>query len=241
MSTHSFGNAGSRSPSFAPSVARPAAMPPLALGLGPPVVAAALPLALPRVDAGLWASPLAIAFEAFGLHTARRVAGALGQFAEEAGEDFGHVLENLTYATPERLCVVFHSHFAGPADALPYLHEPEKLANHVYAHLRGNGDEASGDGYRFRGRGLIQLTGRDVYADFGVSVGRSAERASAYCDTPAGAAASGCWYLASRGCLDAADSWDLAAMTRAVNGRAMLGHTRRVAVAEKMLAVLEAR
>jgi predicted chitinase len=76
-----------------------------------------------------------------------------------------------------------------------------RSATIVYANVNGNGDAASGDGYRFRGRGLIQLTGRNEYAAFARAIGKTAEQAAEFCDTTQGAAFSGCWYLASNGCL----------------------------------------
>lgn len=201
-------------------------------------IAHVLRLVLPKVLVAIWAAPLAEAFRVYDLTSARRIAAALGQFAVEAGEDFGAVAENLCYTSAQRVCSVYPNHFGAPDEAIPYLSCPDRLANRVYANYRGNGDEASGDGYRFRGRGLIQLTGRDLYARFGATPGMSAEAAAGYCETPAGAAASGCWYLAANGCLEFADRWELACITRAVNGRAMLGHARRVAIAEKALDAL---
>ena len=108
-----------------------------------------------------------------------------------------------------------------PAAAEPYCGDQRRFADFVYANVNGNGDAASGDGYRFRGRGLIQLTGRDEYAAFARAIGRTAEQAADFCDTTEGAAFSGCWYLASNGCLALADQWDIDAITRRVNGDAM--------------------
>ncbi|HEX8827642.1 MAG TPA: hypothetical protein VF778_05975, partial [Xanthobacteraceae bacterium] len=101
----------------------------------------------------------------------------------------------------------------------------------MYADYNGNGDEASGDGYRFRGGGLIQLTGRNDYASFGQTVGMTAEQAAASCATPTGAALSGCWYMASKGCLPYADAWNIDEITYLVNGKAMLGRAQRTAYA----------
>ena len=92
-----------------------------------------------------------------------------------------------------------------------------------------------GDGYRFRGRGLIQLTGRDEYEAFGRAIGKTAEEAAAFCETHEGAAWSGCWYLARNGCLPLADAWDIDAITRRVNGPAMEAASERLRYSDAML------
>jgi putative chitinase len=81
------------------------------------------------------------------------------------------VEERLTY-NPERICAVWPSRFPTMASAIPYAHNPVKLANKVYASRMGNGDEASGNGYLYRGRGPIQLTGKDAYIHVGDLMGQ---------------------------------------------------------------------
>jgi predicted chitinase len=168
----------------------------------------------------------------------RRMAAAVGQFLVEAGAAFQEVTENLHYIHPARMLDVFPHAFLTLASTEPFIGRAEALANHVYANLLGNGDEASGDGYRFRGRGLIQLTGRTEYTQFAASIGKSVDEVTAYCETPEGAAMSGCWYLSSRGCLPLADSWQLSEITLRVNGTAMLGNDQRVAYSDAMLKAL---
>lgn len=87
--------------------------------------------------------------------------------------------------------------------------------------MTGQGSVPTVGRYRFRGRGLIQFTGRDEYSAFGRAIGKTPEQAADYCETNEGAAFSGCWYLASNGCLPLADAWDIDAITRRVNGDAM--------------------
>ncbi|WP_010184267.1 glycoside hydrolase family 19 protein [Sphingomonas sp. PAMC 26605] len=195
---------------------------------------AALGIVLPHVKTSVWSPALIAAFARYDLSNARRIAAAIGQFAVEAGAGFQEVVENLNYTHAERLHAVFPHAFPSIADAEPYVGHPEKIGNRVYANRLGNGDVASGDGFRFRGRGLIQLTGRDEYAEFGSTLGKTADEASAYCETAEGAAMSGCWYLASRGCLPLADTWQLSTITKKVNGTAMLGNAERIAYAEAM-------
>src|SRR5271154_2673047 len=199
----------------------PVVMPPPVVALGG---AAALTAAMrgvcPEANAALWVPALISAFEKFDFSNNRRRAAAMGQFLAEAGPALNEIVEDLYY-TPDRACQVWPALFPTPAAAEPYCDNQRRFADFVYAKVNGNGDAASGDGYRFRGRGLIQLTGRDEYAAFGQAIGRTPEQAAAFCATPEGAALSGCWYLASNGCLPLADQWEIDAITRRVNGDAM--------------------
>lgn len=199
---------------------------------------AALKIAAPRVSTNVWAPALAAAFSKFDLRTNRRVAAAVGQFLVEAGASFHELAENLDYTHASRISQVFPAEFPTQADAEPFVGKPEALANRVYANRLGNGDEASGDGWRFRGRGLIQITGRHEYAEFGETLGMAPEQAAAHSETQEGAAMSGCWYLASRGCLVLADHWLISNITRKVNGSAMEGADQRQAYSEAMLKAL---
>jgi predicted chitinase len=187
---------------------------------GVSALTAAMRSVCPEADADLWAPALISAFEKFDFSNNRRRAAAMGQFLVEAGPALNQITEDLDY-TPDRACQVWPALFPTPAAAEPYCGDRRQFADFVYANVNGNGDAASGDGYRFRGRGLIQLTGRDEYAAFARAIGRTAEQAADFCDTTEGAASSGCWYLASNGCLPLADQWDIDAITRRVNGDAM--------------------
>ena len=201
-------------------------------------LAAALSAAAPNANRAVWLTPLTVAMRQQGLTTHRRIAAALGQFAVEAGEGFGQLAENLNYTHADRIMTVFGSHFSNLSAAQECCGNPEKLANRVYANRMGNGDEASGDGWRFRGRGLIQLTGRDEYTAFAAAVGMTPEAASDYLETPAGAAASGCWYFVWRNTLAMMDAWNLNGITFRVNGSAMEGHDERIAASEAALKAL---
>jgi predicted chitinase len=197
----------------------------------------ALSRVAPAIDRTKWEPALTQGFQKFSFTNNQRVAAAIGQFLVEAGDSFEEVVENMNYSAA-RMMQVWSSTFKTEADAAPYAHHPEKLGNFIYANKLGNGNEASGDGYRFRGRGLIQLTGRSEYGEFGAAIGMTAEQVSDYCETPEGAAISGCWYLSSRGCLPFADTWNLAAITLRVNGRKMQDHARRVKFSNAMLTEL---
>ncbi|MBI3677962.1 MAG: glycoside hydrolase family 19 protein [Proteobacteria bacterium] len=198
-------------------------------------LAAALSIVAPGVNRSTWLQPLLAAFAKFDVTNNKRKAVAIGQFLVEAGASFQEVVENLNYTHADHIAAVFPHAFPTAQSAQPFVGNSQALADRVYANRLGNGDEQSGDGYRFRGRGLIQLTGRDEYAEFGATIGKSAEDTAAYCETPEGAAASGCWYLSARGCLSLADAWEISLVTRKVNGAAMLGNAQRIAYAQAML------
>ncbi len=114
--------------------------------------------------------PLALSAMRFEIVTKLRLAHWLAQLGHESG-DFARRVENLNYTDPARLCSVFPSRFATLADAAPFVRNPEGLANLVYAGRNGNGGVASGDGWAYRGRGFIQLTGRANYRAAGAGLG----------------------------------------------------------------------
>ena len=105
----------------------------------------------------------------FGINTPLRVAHFLAQCGHESG-GFKVTNENLNYSA-KGLNGIFKKYFPTLASAVPYERKPEKIANKVYGGRMGNGVEASGDGYKFRGRGYIQLTGKENYTAFGKSIG----------------------------------------------------------------------
>src|SRR3954452_20311540 len=133
------------------------AAPAVVTGVVPPF-GAALHRVASGIDRAKWEPALTQGFQKFALTSNQRIAAAIGQFLVEAGESFEEVVENMNYSAG-RMMEVWPSTFRTEADALPYAHQPQKLGNFIYANKLGNGNEASGDGYRFRGRGLIQLTG----------------------------------------------------------------------------------
>ncbi|HXH71578.1 MAG TPA: glycoside hydrolase family 19 protein [Mariprofundaceae bacterium] len=116
---------------------------------------------MPRCDTAAWCGSLNTAMERFEITSPQRMAAFLAQVAHESSETT-RLTENLNYRA-ERLVAVWPRRFPTVGAAAPYAGNPEKLANRVYAGRGGNGDEASGDGWRYRGRGLFQLTFRDNY------------------------------------------------------------------------------
>lgn len=190
------------------------------------LLARAIAAVAPHVNADTWAAALTAPMRAHGITTPRRIAMLLGQCAEESG-GFEQLEEDLYYTTALQMTRVWPSHFPTLADASPFIDQPEALANRVYAARLGNGDEDSGDGWKFRGRGLIQLTGRTLYTDFALSTSsgdseaQDVDEIADWLVTPAGAAASACWYWnwAYHGRLNGlADVWDVAGATRLING-----------------------
>ena len=129
------------------------------------------------------------------------------------------LVENLTYTSAARIRAVWPRRFATEADAAPFVRNPQALANRVYAGRNGNGGEATGDGWRFRGRGLIQITGRANYAAAAAAFGRGLDDPFiGWCSTPAGAAATACWWWAAHGCNTLADRGDDVAVRERING-----------------------
>ena len=162
-----------------------------------------------------YVEPLNNALQHFQINTPDRIAMFMAQVGHESG-GLTQIQENLNYRA-DRLPVVFPRYFR---DVNPnaYARNPEKIANRVYANRMGNGPESSGDGYRYRGRGLIQLTGHDNYARFANDMGMSVEEAVEYLSTPEGAAMSAAWFWSKNGLNEIADRGDVVAATKRING-----------------------
>jgi len=159
--------------------------------------------------------PLNKAMERFEINNPQRIAMFLAQIGHESG-GLKHVKENLNYRSSQ-LLKVFPKYFRDrdPAD---YERKPEKIANLVYGGRMGNGTEETGDGYKYRGRGLIQLTGHDNYNAFANGVGISIDEAVTYLETPEGAAMSAAWFWNSRKLNAVADAGDVVKATKLING-----------------------
>lgn len=162
-----------------------------------------------------YVDPLNEVCDKFEINTAERVAMFLAQIGHESG-GLSVIQENLNYRA-ERLAVIFPKYFRD-VDTSEYAHNPEKIANRVYANRMGNGDEDSGDGYKFRGRGLIQLTGHNNYASFASDMGMDIDEAVEYLATPEGAAMSAGWYWNKTHLNQWADNSDVVTVTKKING-----------------------
>ena len=165
----------------------------------------------------MYAQPLHEVAEYYNMYdNPARLAGFLAQTAHESG-GYNFVKENLNYGA-KGLATTFKKYFPTEADAKPYERQPEKIANRVYANRMGNGDESSGDGYRFCGRGLIQLTGRNNYTRFAADLGISVEECVAYMETPEGAVASAGWFWDNNDLNKLCDKGDFVGLTKRING-----------------------
>ncbi len=150
------------------------------------ITGAQLKAFLPRLtDVRTWTRALNAAGRRFAIDTPVRLAAFLAQTAHESA-GFALLVENLNYSA-EGLVKIWPKRFT-PESAGRYARQPMKIANHVYAKRLGNGDEASGDGWRFRGRGLMQITGRDNYRLCGKALGIDLERKPERLETPRTAA-----------------------------------------------------
>lgn len=169
-----------------------------------------------------------------GIDTPMRIAHFLAQVLHESGH-LSVLEENLNYSA-ERLLAVFPRHFRNIEHARLYAHQPERIANRVYGGRMGNGNEASGDGYRYRGRGFIQLTGKHNYQAF---ADWSDEDVVSNPDAVASthAALSAVYFWSSRKLNAMADVDDLTAITRRVNG-GLNGLEQRVQLLDKAVAWL---
>jgi putative chitinase len=166
-----------------------------------------------------WVSALNQLLPDYGIDTPQRVAAFLAQCAHESG-NFVFLKENLNYRAAS-LRKIFPKYFPDDAIANQYASLPNKaeaIANRIYANRMGNGPEESGDGYRYCGRGLIQLTGRNNYEAFADSIESTPEEVSAYLETFEGAVQSACWFWETNNLNQFADTDDIKTMTRRING-----------------------
>jgi len=187
-----------------------------------------------------WYSDLSQLLPDYDINTPQRIASFLAQCTHES-DDFTALKENLNYR-PASLRKLFPTHFETDEIANDYANRPNKqeaIANRLYCNRMGNGDEASGDGYRYCGRGLIQITGKDNYFWFAASVQITAEEASQYMQTFEGACQSACWFWENNNLNQFADSGDIITMTKRING-GTIGLDDRKARYAKIMKILGA-
>jgi putative chitinase len=180
-----------------------------------------------------WVEALNLAFETFGIETTEQQASFLGQCAHESA-NFTALTENLNYKA-ESLCKVWPKRFPTLESAQPYHRNPEKIANKVYSSRMGNGDEASGDGWKYRGRGLIQLTGKSNYEAFGKAIDVDVVSDPDLVETNIYAALSAGWFWSTNRLNEIAS--DITAVTKKINGGTH-GLEDRIAKTEKALQAL---
>ncbi|MEN0626039.1 glycoside hydrolase family 19 protein [Phytobacter ursingii] len=173
-----------------------------------------------------WFTPVTTAMREFGIDTPLRIAGFIAQTGHES-QGFTVLSESLFYRDAIRVARFFRSAFdlnndkilqpSEIAEAGQYTCQPIKLANRAYANRGGNGPESSGDGWRYRGRGLIQVTFKNNYRDCGKALGLDLLSTPDLLMEPLAAARSAAWYWQSRDCNSSADRSDVVGMTKKIN------------------------
>jgi putative chitinase len=190
-------------------------------------------------EVAAWCEELNKALPKYDITTPERIAGFISQCAHESG-DFNQLRENLNYSQ-QSLERVFPRYFGpGKRNAAEYARNPEKIANYVYMDENRTsklGNTQPGDGARFIGRGLKQLTGRDNYTRFAKDYDMTAEQAAEWLETKEGALASALWFWNTKNLNAVADTGDVVRMTKIING-GDIGLADRQARYEKAMAVL---
>lgn len=187
-----------------------------------------------------WHHALEQLFPDYDINTPRRMAAFVAQCAHESG-GFMVLKENLNYKAAS-LRKIFPKYFPTDQIAQEYASKPNKqeaIANRIYANRMGNGDEASGDGFRYCGRGLIQLTGKSNYQSFADSLEMRVEDVPEYLATFEGAAQSACWFWESNNLNQWADKGDILTLTKRING-GVIGLEDRIKHYEHALHVIGA-
>ena len=152
----------------------------------------------------------------YGIDTPLRKAHFLAQVAHESG-GFKFVVENLNYSA-NALYNVFRKYFPNLEIANEYARQPEKIANRVYANRMGNSDEASGDGWKYKGRGLIQLTGKENYYQLSKCTNQYFVTEPELVAQPEWALTSACWFWKKNNINKYADEDDVHMVTKRING-----------------------
>ena len=163
-----------------------------------------------------WHEALVQILPDYDINTVPRVAAFLAQTAHESG-NYRAIKENLNYRA-ETLMKVWPRYFPNIEIANQYAHKQEAIANRAYGGRMGNGPEASGDGYKFCGRGLIQLTGKDNYTRYAQSLEIGLDEASEHLTTFEGCVQSAAWFWEANNLNQWADAGDILTLTKKING-----------------------
>jgi putative chitinase len=163
-----------------------------------------------------WYNALCQLLPEYEINTPQRVASFIAQCAHESG-NFRLLQENLNYRAAS-LTKVWPRHFPTAEIANQYAQKPQAIANRAYANRMGNGPEASGDGWAYAGKGLIQLTGKDNYTRFAESIETPVEQIPEFLQTFEGAVQSACWFWETNNLNQFADTGDILTMTKRING-----------------------
>lgn len=193
--------------------------------------------------AGVYVPALNAAANRFLINTPKRMAHFLAQVAHESG-GFSRFRENLNYSA-SALRNTWPTRFRSIEIAMLYQRNAEKIANYVYANRMGNGDEKSGDGWRYRGAGWIQITGKNNHREAAAALGVVNADTGAWLSTVNGAALSAAWFWHKSGCNRLADQGDVDAISDLINiGHRTdrvgdsVGYDKRLSLTKHCLAVL---
>jgi putative chitinase len=180
-----------------------------------------------------WSEPLTTTFIKFGMVSPKEQASFIGQASHESGH-FRLLEENLNYRA-ETLMKLWPKRFPTMEEANKYARNPQLIANHIYCNRMGNRDESSGDGFRFRGRGLFQLTGHDNYYHAGQALGQDFVMKPELVATPMFASLTAGWFWQTHGCAKLVDNPEQ--MCKRING-GLIGLQDRIAQSAKALQIL---
>ena len=184
-----------------------------------------------------WHQALSQLLPDYDINTPERIAAFIAQCSHESG-GFTALKENLNYRAVT-LRKIFPKYFPTDDLANAFAGKPEMIANRVYANRMGNGDEASGDGFRYCGRGLIQLTGKSNYQAFADSLEMNVEDVPDYLSTFEGAAQSACCFWENNNLNQWADKGDILTLTKRING-GTIGLEDRIKHYEHAMHILQA-
>jgi len=182
-----------------------------------------------------WVDPINETFEKFKIETRRQQAAFIAQCQHESG-NFKLLSENLNYRA-ETLMKLWPKRFPTLDFANQYARNPKKIANMVYANRMGNRDEASGDGWRFRGRGAVQLTGHSGYYHAGQALGADFVMEPDLVATPKYAALTARWFWSTHECNRLAEEANWTGLTKKING-GTIGLDDRINHTNQALSVL---
>lgn len=167
-----------------------------------------------KLRAEQWEKPISKALEQFEINTPYRAAAFLAQIIHESAH-LNAVVENLNYSA-KALVAVFHTRFPDMETAQPYDRNPEKIANYIYGGRMGN--TAPGDGWKYRGRSLIQITGKNNYTACGAALKLDLIAHPELLETPDCAALAAGWFWSTHGLNAMADAGDTVGITKRING-----------------------
>jgi putative chitinase len=185
-----------------------------------------------------WVDALNGTFDRFGISLPQQQAAFIGQCGHEC-RNFTQMEEGLTYKAADRLMRIFPRRFPTLESAAPYVNNPKALANNIYANRMGNRGPESGDGYRFRGRGCIQLTGHTNYYHAGQAIGVDLVKEPDLVATPQYAALTAGWFWSTHDCNRLSELQDWTGLTKKING-GTIGLNDRIHHTQLALSVLTA-